>query len=276
MTSDTNLRLLSFGLVFAVMAGWEFVAPRRPRTLPRSARWHHNIALVALNTLLLRVLFPLGAVGGAIWAQKAGWGILQWLDAPAWVAFPASILLLDLAIYLQHVAVHRIPVLWRVHRVHHADLDLDVTSGSRFHPIEMTLSMLFKLAVVVVLGAPAGAVLLFEVLLNATAMFNHANVGIPPWLDRPLRWMIVTPDMHRVHHSVRPEETNSNFGFNVPWWDRAFGTYRQAPRDGHLGMTLGLPDLRDPAEQRLDRTLLQPFVGKGTAVEGDGNETIEG
>lgn len=273
MTPDTGLRLLSFGLVFAVMAGWEFVAPRRRRTLPRGARWPHNLGLVALNTLLLRVLFPLGAVGGAIWADEAGWGVLPWLGAPAWVAFPVTILLLDLAIYLQHLVFHRIPVLWRVHRVHHADLDLDVTSGSRFHPVEMVLSMLFKFAVVVALGAPAGAVLVFEVLLNATAMFNHANIAIPPWLDRPMRWVIVTPDMHRVHHSIRPDETNSNFGFNAPWWDRAFRTYREAPRDGQLGATLGLPDVRDPAGQRLDRMLLQPFVRGRSAVQDGPHDT---
>jgi len=272
---DTGLRLLSFGLVFAVMASWEIVAPRRPRTLPRGARWPHNLALVALNTLLLRMLFPLGAVGGAIWAAGAGWGLLPWLGAPAWVAFPTAVLLLDLAIYLQHLVFHRIPVLWRVHRAHHADLDLDVTSGSRFHPVEMVLSMLFKLAVVVALGAPTGAVLLFELLLNATAMFNHANVGLPPWLDRPLRWVIVTPDMHRVHHSIRPDETNSNFGFNIPLWDRVFGTYRQAPRDGHPEMTLGLPDVRDPAGQRLDRMLLQPFVRGRSAVQ-DGSHDTKG
>lgn len=275
MSSDTGLRLFVFGVVFAVMAGWEFVAPRRPRTLPRGARWPHNLALVALNTLLLRVLFPLGAVGGAIWANAAGWGVLPRLGAPPWIAFPASILLLDLAIYLQHVLFHRIPVLWRMHRMHHADLDLDVTSGSRFHPIEMVLSMLFKLAVVVALGAPAGAVLVFEIVLNALAMFNHANVGMPPWLDRPLRWLVVTPDMHRVHHSVHPDETNSNFGFNISWWDRAFRTYREAPRDGHQGMSLGLPGLRDPAGQRLDRMLLQPFVRQTSAVEDGVHDTTD-
>lgn len=273
MTPDTGLRLLSFGLVFAVMAGWEFVAPKRLRTLPRGARWPHNLALVALNTFLLRVLFPLGAVGGAIWADEAGWGAFPWLGAPAWIAFPATILLLDLAIYLQHVVFHRVPVLWRMHRVHHADLDLDVTSGSRFHPAEMVLSMLFKLAVVVALGAPAAAVLLFEVLLNALAMFNHANVGMPSWLDHTLRWLVVTPDMHRVHHSVRPDETNSNFGFNIPWWDRAFRTYREAPRAGQLGMTLGLPDLRDPAGQRLDRMLLLPFARTRSAAQDGAHDT---
>lgn len=263
MTAAAIVRLLSFGLVFGAMAGWEHLAPRRARTLPRTARWPHNLTLVALNAALLRVLFPFGAVGGAVWANKAGWGLLSVIDAPAWVAFPATILLLDLAIYLQHIAFHRIPILWRFHRVHHADLDLDVSSGSRFHPVEMVLSLLFKLAAVVALGSPAGAVLLFEVLLNATAMFNHANVRVPLWLDQLLRWVIVTPDMHRVHHSVRGDETNSNFGFNAPWWDRAFGTYRAASREGQVGMTLGLPGLRDPAEQQLHRMLRLPFTMEG-------------
>lgn len=260
MSTDTSLRVFAFVAVFVVMAAWEVLAPRRARSLPRRARWPHNLALVALNTLLLRVLFPLGAVGAAVWATKAGWGVLPRLAAPGWIAIPVSVLLLDLAIYLQHVVFHRVPILWRVHRMHHADLDLDVTSGSRFHPIEMVLSMVLKMGVVVALGAPAAAVMAFEVLLNATAMFNHANAQIPPWLERPLRWMIITPDLHRIHHSTRPEETNSNFGFGAVWWDRAFRTFRKAPRGGQSGMTLGLPDLRDPAELRLDRMLLQPFV----------------
>lgn len=268
MITDAGVRLSAFAAMFAVMATWEVIAPRRVRSLPRRARWPHNLGLAALNTLLLRILFPLGAVGGAIWASGAGWGLFPAIGAPAWIAVPASVLLLDLAIYLQHVAFHRIPVLWRLHRTHHADLDLDVTSGSRFHPVEMALSMLFKLAVVVALGAPAAAVLVFEVLLNATAMFNHANVRLPDPLDLLLRWMVVTPDMHRVHHSILGDETNSNFGFNVSWWDRLFRTYRAAPRDGHLGMTLGLPDVRDPAEQQLHRMLRLPFARTGAAAEG--------
>jgi sterol desaturase/sphingolipid hydroxylase (fatty acid hydroxylase superfamily) len=268
MIADAGVRVSAFVAVFAVMASWEVMAPRRVRSLPRRARWPLNLGLVALNTSLLRIVFPLGAVGGAIWAGKAGWGLLPVIGAPDWIAIPASVLLLDLATYLQHVAFHRIPVLWRVHRVHHADLDLDVTSGSRFHLVEMVLSMLIKLSVVVALGAPAGAVLVFEVLLNATAMFNHANVGLPGPLDQLLRWMVVTPDMHRVHHSVASDETNSNFGFTATWWDRLFRTYRAAPRDGHLGMTLGLPDLRDPAEQRLHRMLRLPFVREGAPANG--------
>lgn len=268
MIADAGVRVSAFVAVFAAMAAWETVAPRRVRSLSRRARWPHNLGLALLNTLLLRALFPLGAVGGAVWAGAAGWGIFPMIGAPDWIAIPASVLLLDLAIYLQHVAFHRVPVLWRVHRVHHADLDLDVTSGSRFHPIEMALSMLLKLAVVVALGAPAAAVLVFEVLLNATAMFNHANVRLPDSVDQLLRWMVVTPDMHRIHHSIVGEETNSNFGFNATWWDRLFRTYRAAPRDGHLGLTLGLPDVRDPAEQRLHWMLRLPFVRAGAAPNG--------
>ena len=268
MIADASVRVSAFVAVFAAMAAWETVAPRRARSLSRRARWPHNLGLALLNTLLLRALFPLGAVGGAVWAGAAGWGMFPMIGAPDWIAIPASVLLLDLAIYLQHVAFHRVPVLWRVHRVHHADLDLDVTSGSRFHPIEMALSMLLKLAVVVALGAPAAAVLAFEVLLNATALFNHANVRLPDSVDQLLRWMVVTPDMHRVHHSILCAETNSNFGFNMTWWDRLFRTYRAAPRDGHHGMTLGLPDVRDPAEQQLHRMLRLPFVREGAAADG--------
>ena len=166
---------------------------------------------------------------------------------------------LDLVIYLQHVLFHAVPALWRLHRMHHADLEFDVTTGTRFHPIEIVLSMLIKLTVIGALGAPALSVLIFEVLLNATAMFNHSNVQLPAPVDCILRWLVVTPDMHRVHHSVVVRETNSNFGFNLPWWDRLFGTYRAQPEAGHEGMTIGVKEIRDPAEQRLDRMLTQPF-----------------
>jgi sterol desaturase/sphingolipid hydroxylase (fatty acid hydroxylase superfamily) len=170
-----------------------------------------------------------------------------------------SVLLLDLAIYAQHVLFHAVPVLWRLHRMHHADLDIDVTTGVRFHPAEIVLSMLIKLAVVGLIGAPGAAVLIFEVLLNATSMFNHSNVAMPPAVDRIVRLLVVTPDMHRVHHSIERRETNSNFGFNFPWWDRLFGTYRPQPEQGHEGMTIGIEIFRDPAELRLDRMLLQPL-----------------
>jgi sterol desaturase/sphingolipid hydroxylase (fatty acid hydroxylase superfamily) len=197
----------------------------------------------------------------ALVAEQRGWGLMNAVAAPAWIAVPVSVLLLDLAIYLQHVAFHAVPALWRLHRMHHADLDIDVTTGLRFHPIEIVLSMGIKLAVVTALGAPAVAVLVFEVLLNATSMFNHANLRLPQPIDRALRWLVVTPDMHRVHHSVAVAETNSNYGFNLPWWDRLFGTYRDQPAAGHDGMTIGVERFRSPRDLMLDRMLLQPFRG---------------
>jgi sterol desaturase/sphingolipid hydroxylase (fatty acid hydroxylase superfamily) len=195
----------------------------------------------------------------ALLAQSHGWGVFRALVVPVWLAVITSVILLDLAIYLQHALFHAVPVLWRLHRMHHADLEIDVTTGVRFHPLEILLSMAIKLGVVAALGAPAVAVLIFEVLLNATSMFNHGNVGLPQRLDRVLRWLVVTPDMHRVHHSVVPRETNSNFGFNLPWWDRLCGTYRAQPAAGHQAMTIGIEQFRDPGELRLDRMLLQPL-----------------
>jgi sterol desaturase/sphingolipid hydroxylase (fatty acid hydroxylase superfamily) len=235
------------------------VAPRRKQTIGRGQRWPSNIGVVVLDTLLVRLVFPTAAVGVALLAEAHGWGLLHALNAPAWLSIISSVILLDLAIYLQHVLFHAVPVLWRLHRVHHADLEFDVTTGARFHPIEILLSMGIKLGVVAALGAPAVAVLIFEVLLNATSMFNHGNVRLPQRIDPVLRWIVVTPDMHRVHHSVVPRETNSNFGFNLPWWDRLCGTYRAQPAAGHGGMTIGIEQFRDPRELRLDRMLLQPF-----------------
>ena len=256
--NEPVIRLVAFAGVLLALVGWELVSPRRARAVGRRARWPGNLAVVGLNTILARVLFPLGAAGAALWAESAGVGLFNVVGVPAWAAFVLSILLLDLAIYGQHVVFHRVPALWRLHRVHHADLDVDVTTGVRFHPGEIVLSMVIKVALVVALGAPAMAVIVFEVVLNATSMFNHANVAIPVGLDRALRTVLVTPDMHRIHHSVRPEETDSNFGFNVPWWDRLFRTYRDKPRDGQLGMTLGLLEFRDPGLLRLDRMLMIP------------------
>jgi sterol desaturase/sphingolipid hydroxylase (fatty acid hydroxylase superfamily) len=194
-------------------------------------------------------------------AQEQSWGLLHYLSVPGWLAIALAVLLLDLAIYLQHVMFHAVPALWRLHRMHHADLEFDVTTGLRFHPIEILLSLGIKLAVVAALGPPAVAVVVFEVLLNATSMFNHSNVGIPQSIDRFLRWFVVTPDMHRVHHSILPEEADSNFGFSLPWWDRLLGTYRAQPKDGHDGMVIGIGQFRTPNELRLDRMLVQPFRG---------------
>ena len=258
--NEPVIRLAAFAGVLLVLLGWELVSPRRGRAVGRGARWPGNLAVVGLNTVLARVLFPLGAAGAALWAETAGVGLFNAVEVPAWAAFVLSILLLDLAIYGQHVVFHRVPALWRLHRVHHADLDVDVTTGVRFHPGEIVLSMVIKAVLVVAMGAPALAVIVFEVVLNATSMFNHANVAIPVGLDRALRTVLVTPDMHRIHHSVRPEETDSNFGFNVPWWDRLFRTYRAEPKDGQLAMTLGLEAFRDPGLLRLDRMLLMPLM----------------
>jgi sterol desaturase/sphingolipid hydroxylase (fatty acid hydroxylase superfamily) len=224
-------------------------------------RWSNNLALVVIDTIVLRLTFPILAVGLAVMAQERGWGLFNFIDAPAWVAVLASVIILDLVIYLQHVMFHAVPALWRLHRMHHADLDFDVTTGLRFHPIEIVLSMGIKLAMVLVLGPPAVAVLIFEVLLNATAMFNHSNVRLPLVVDRVLRLVMVTPDMHRVHHSILPEETNSNFGFNLPWWDRLLGTYKAQPAAGHDAMTIGIEQFRTPRDQWLDRMLVQPIKG---------------
>src|SRR5216684_861132 len=237
---EIPIRLAAFAGVLAVMAAWELLAPRRHQAVERPLRWSSNLGLVVLDTVLVRILVPTTAVGIALLAEERGWGLFHSFVPPSWLAILTSVIVLDLAIYLQHVLFHAVPALWRLHRMHHADLAFDVTTGFRFHPIEILLSMLIKLATIAALGPPAIAVLVFEVLLNATSMFNHANVLIPPTFDHVLRWVVVTPDMHRVHHSIRSSETNSNFGFNLPWWDRLFGTYRHEPSAGQEGMTIGI------------------------------------
>lgn len=256
---ESIVRLGCFFTVLLAMMFWERRQPRRTLSLPRTRRWPANLGIIVVDSIVLRLVFPILAVGAAGLAETYRWGLFHGLEAPFWLAFIASLLLLDLIIYAQHVVFHKVPVLWRLHRMHHTDLDFDVTTALRFHPLEIVLSMLIKLAVVILLGAPAVAVMVFEVILNATAMFNHGNVSLPPWLDWRLRWLLVTPDMHRVHHSVLVEETDSNFGFNLPWWDRLFGTYRDQPREGHTGMTIGLESFRDGRATRLDGLLLQPF-----------------
>ena len=261
LANESLIRITSFLVIFVAMAAWEATAPRRQRELSRLLRWSNNLGLVLIDRVLLHLSFPVLAVGFALLAEARGWGLLNSFDVPFVLALPVSLLALDLAIYLQHVLFHAVPALWRLHRVHHADLEFDVTTGLRFHPIEILLSMGIKLAVIAVLGPPAIAVLVFEVLLNATSMFNHSNVRIPLGLDRLLRWIVVTPDMHRVHHSIHANETNSNFGFNLPWWDRLLGTYRDQPRDGHEGMTIGIEQFRTSRELWLDRLLIQPWRG---------------
>jgi sterol desaturase/sphingolipid hydroxylase (fatty acid hydroxylase superfamily) len=259
LSYEPIIRLIAFAGIFAAMAAWEILAPRRNQSVGRGTRWPSNIGIVILDTVLVRVLFPTTAVALALLAEAKGWGLFHALGLPLWASIPLAVMALDLAIYLQHVLFHAVPALWRLHRMHHADLEFDVTTGARFHPIEILLSMGIKLGVVAALGAAAVAVLIFEVLLNATSMFNHSNVRMPASLDRVLRWIVVTPDMHRVHHSVAVRETNSNFGFNLPWWDRLFGTYRDQPAAGHEAMTIGIEQFRDPGELRLDHMLTQPF-----------------
>ncbi len=276
VVTEQWLRLLVFGVVLSALVAWEVLAPRRGRRLPLVRRWPSNLGIVVLDTLVVRLLFPITAVGLAMVCEARGWGLLQKVPLPGWQSIPLAFIALDLAIYLQHVLFHAVPVLWRLHRTHHADQDIDVTTGLRFHPIEIVLSMVIKLAVVAGLGAPAIAVLAFELVLNATSMFNHSNVAMPLGLDRVMRWLVVTPDMHRVHHSVVVRETNSNFGFNLPWWDRLFGTYRSQPEDGHTAMTIGIPQFRSVGEQRLDRMLTQPFrddkAAQSIDVDGAGSE----
>jgi sterol desaturase/sphingolipid hydroxylase (fatty acid hydroxylase superfamily) len=261
MTHEPLIRLCAFVAVLLAMAAWETLAPRRKRTVGRATRWPSNIGVVIVNTALLRLILPAGAVGFAFFCTARGWGFFNAMHAPIWLTILPAVVILDFVIYLQHVMFHAVPILWRVHRMHHADLDFDVTTGIRFHPAEIVISMGIKLAAVALFGTPAAGVLAFEVLLNATSMFNHSNIDIPTGRDAILRMFVVTPDMHRVHHSIVVRETNSNFGFNLPWWDRLLGTYRAQPEAGHDAMTIGIEQFRDARELRLDRMLTQPWRG---------------
>ena len=261
LAAKPEIRLTAFLSVLAAMALWELAAPRRRRDIPRVIRWSNNLALDVIDTAILRLSFPILAVGLAVLAEERGWGLFNIIEAPFGLAVILSMLLLDLAIYLQHVMFHAVPALWRLHRMHHADLDFDATTGLRFHPIEILISMAIKLALVAALGPPAVAVLLFEIILNATALFNHANINLPRPVDRWLRWIVVTPDMQRVHHSVDPRETNSNYGFNLPWWDRLMGTYVAQPAKGHEGMTISIEQFRTTRDLWVDRMLIQPLRG---------------
>ncbi len=263
LANEAVIRLGFFLGIFALMATWEILAPRRILTISKSIRWLNNIGLVAFNTFLLRLLFPAAAVGFAAVASEQGWGLFNLIELPYWLVVVLCVIAMDFVIWLQHVMVHAVPLLWRLHRVHHADLDYDLTTGARFHPLEILLSMLIKFATIMVLGPPVIAVIIFEIVLNGMAMFNHANVKLPAGLDRLLRWFFVTPDMHRVHHSVEDDEANSNFGFNLSLWDRLFGTYRDQPRAGHEGMTIGIRKLREPKQVAwLPGLLMLPFIGK--------------
>jgi sterol desaturase/sphingolipid hydroxylase (fatty acid hydroxylase superfamily) len=260
LENELPIRLSFFIGVFVLMALWEIASPRRQLTISKAKRWTSNIGLVVLNSVVIRLLFPTAAVGVSILAQENDWGLFNQFELPGALEVILCVIALDFVIYLQHVMVHFVPLFWRLHRVHHADLDYDLTTGSRFHTLEIILSMLIKFATIAILGPPLVAVVIFEVLLNATAMFNHGNVYLPVKIDRVLRLFVVTPDMHRVHHSIQPAFTNSNFGFSLPWWDRLFGTYRAQPPQPHTEMQIGLPDYRHPQQvNRLDGMLMIPF-----------------
>lgn len=257
--SEAYIRAGFFFGVFGVMAFWELTAPRRAPATSKPARWANNLGITLLDIVLVRLLFAAGAVRFAILARERGWGLLSLLEAPMWAKVVLGAVALDFAIYAQHNFFHFVPLFWRFHKVHHTDLDIDVTTGIRFHPLEMVLSMCIKIGAVFFLGAPPLAVLIFEVALNATSMFNHSNVRMPQGLDRLLRLFVVTPDMHRVHHSVIIKELNSNFGFNLPWWDRLLGTYRAQPSRGHEEMIIGLAGFREAKALNLWSLLALPF-----------------
>jgi len=261
LAHEPTIRFSIFLGVFATMAIWEVLAPRRVRTHGRLSRWPSNIVLVGLNIVILKIIFPVAAIQFAASVHGDGLGLMGLIGLPGWIEFLVAIVILDLAIYLQHMLFHSAPLLWRLHRMHHQDLDFDVTTGTRFHPVEILLSMGIKFMVIAALGPSAAAVLVFEALLNGMSMFNHANAKIPLGVDAVLRKFVVTPDMHRVHHSISPNETNSNFGFNLSIWDRLFGTYRDQPAAGHEAMIIGIEQFRERRELWLDRLLLQPLRG---------------
>ena len=261
---ESSIRLGVFIGVLAVMAILEVIAPRKKRVAARAGRWLTNLGLIVIDTLALRFLMPLFAMGMAAIASDKGWGLLNMIDAPVWLEITLAVIVLDMLIYWQHVASHHIPLIWALHQVHHADRDIDATTGIRFHPLEILLSMGYKLICVMLLGPAVVAVFIFEVLLNACAMFNHANVKLPTALDRLIRLVLVTPDMHRVHHSVIPAETNSNYGFSLSIWDRVFGSYIAQPQKGHDGMTIGLSQYQTNEPSTLKWCLLIPFKFKRT------------
>jgi len=257
--AEALIRLAALAAVLAAVALWELAAPRRKPLYARGARWPHNLGLLLIDVAVVRMLAPGAVIGVALAAEGRGWGLLNAVSLPWWAALPIGVALLDLVIYFQHVMFHAMPTLWRLHRVHHADQDFDVTTGTRFHPVEILLSTVIKCAAVAAIGAPPLAVLMFEVLLSAASMFNHANASLPAWVEWWMRWLVVTPDMHRVHHSALYDESSSNFGFCVPWWDRLFGTYRAQPMLGHEAMVVGVDAFRSPEDLRLDQLLIQPF-----------------
>lgn len=262
MASEDLIRVGSYLSVLLVMAAWELLVPRRKLTASKCCRWGGNLTIVILNTAIARLFFMGGVVATAAMAQDRGWGLFNWVEGPVWLELGLAMLALDFIIYWQHQIFHYVPILWRFHMMHHSDLDLDVTSGVRFHPVEIVISAVVKASAVMALGVAPLAVVAFEIVLNGTSLFNHSNVKMPLGFDRVLRWFVVTPDMHRIHHSVDPRETNSNYGFNVPWWDRLFGTYCAEPALGQTGMKIGLEHLGSPVCLNLFMMLRFPFVTK--------------
>jgi len=262
MDNQLLIRLGFFFGILVVMFLWELIAPRRPLTTSKIIRWFSNLGLVLIDSIVVRLFFPTALAGIALLVQQRGWGLFNQFELPYLLKIIFSVLVLDLVIYLQHIMFHSVPLFWRLHMVHHTDMDIDVTTGVRFHPIEIILSMGIKMIVVVLIGAPAVAVLIFEIILNGTSMFNHGNVRYSQNIDSILRLLVVTPEMHRVHHSTIRWETNSNLGFNFPWWDRLFGTYRDQPAKGHLEMTIGLDQYKEPNKLTLPWLLVLPFIGK--------------
>ena len=263
LTHEVAIRAGVFFGVLILMAMWEVLAPRRASTISKVVRWGNNLGLVVFNSILLRFIFPTAAVGVAIFVSEHNWGLLNYVQLPSFAAAAISIVVLDFVIYFQHVLMHAIPALWRLHRVHHADLDYDFTTGVRFHPLEIIVSMLIKFVAILILGPPVAAVVIFEIILNASSMFNHGNIKLPAALDRILRLLIVTPDMHRIHHSVEKDESNRNFGFNLSLWDRFFGTYRRQPRAGHEEMVVGIQNYRELRDvTSIHGLLLLPFRNK--------------
>lgn len=261
--SEPVIRLLAFSTIFIALAAIELLAPRLERDEMRGAlksrRWMTNLAMVVLSSVALRIVFPLAAVGTALWAQTNGYGLFPLIGLPLWAAGILAFIVLDFAVWLEHVVSHKWQWLWRIHRMHHADTGFDLTTALRFHPLEIVLSMFWKAAVIIALGAPPEAVLVFEIVLNGAAMFNHANIRLPKAADAVLRLLIVTPDMHRIHHSTDPRETDSNYGFNLAIWDRMFSTYTETPRRGNTGIEIGLSEWRDSRTARLGWALALPF-----------------
>ncbi|HHL42504.1 MAG TPA: sterol desaturase family protein [Hellea balneolensis] len=259
---ETEIRLSVFVGVLAAMIGLETVFERKKRVEPRLLRWATNLGIVVIYTIVLRLIFPVAAMGTAVYAQAHGYGLLNLVALPIWGHILLSAVVLDLAVYFQHIASHKVGIFWKFHQVHHADRDIDATTGIRFHPVEIVLSMLYKMLVVLALGPHVVGVFIFEVVLNGSAMFNHANIRLPLWLDKIVRTVFVTPDMHRVHHSIYREETDSNYGFNLSIWDRIFRTYIPNPKDGHEKMVIGLPMYQDHKPSNLVWCLALPFHRK--------------